>query len=1033
MIYDQRSPYSPYFAQRELDIKTTLHTSLTVSLLANAAIGEARGLLYLAPELIEDMPNLRDNRPSQINRAFATVLYNRMVKMGAIPGQPQHNLNDQQAGPLQKPVSDAPPILPALVTSQSRPGTAGSRDESETGSKRSPFIKAGSFQQQPQQGRLGPPSAADTNDAHSVSDTRGFATPDPIPTSQLGPTGNVRDGDAEVIQEEPFAHAVERGLQSRNDSSNSLSLTPIDVTPLKFAKGGADHTRVPEQRSLNTASDTGMYLKEQPSLASVSNGHQTGSINSSQSNAADHYNEIPSRSTTPAISKSLGQPSPEPLHVSDPVTNLSGLPAQTGAQQWNTAPAVKDDEPVFTDEPDFMAVMSLADSLPETSSVPVKNMTIPQRSGASSAQSRTSTKQTSASNYSVRDADGYEHPYDGMDSNASPMTSPPMSASTVDGLPTPRPQREEPPPSKSSKASAGPSTEGHNDYIAGLDYLAMTAAEDRPQPSRQRPPREAAPNKPVMTVNTDKRKLSSSTATHNTYASSADDTASSAISPDGPLSPDPYDAPAEKQIPVVQSRSNQSQKRKTSVRLEEPVKTTPTANGSARRPGRGVPVARKTGRRLGTWSSDEESEKSDSDRSSNSGKGDVDENIVGPPATTSPQPYVTSQEAPPQSASSPGNGSFRRSLPLLPGPSTDPYINENVVSPGAGRMSNTYEAEYQQYAPNDQRASGYGWPQQTPMSGSPSWIQRQQMPLSPYGAGSGSGGVPSPYGSQHRLSPSFAGPGHETMLDSIEQNPETAGADGKAMRDAAVASYGLLHAGIQQQQARSAKEMEAQAKENGGPLLQLQHKTPVAQAGLVGAIATHERDRKREGGLGAALTERERERRIAEAKQREMDMLQARQASGFGNGQGMMPFGPMQGMAMPNMGFGNFNPMDPMQMQQRKHSRLPRFREHLLMSISLTTTEMAMLAAQNAYLQAMSNFSMPQMGGGSPYMSPPFSPHAGYGAPSQVPYAASYMGMPAFNQGMSPQSQGRPQQGHSPQPPYSHHNHKRDDSFSRQQ
>lgn len=89
---------------------------------------------------------------------------------------------------------------------------------------------------------------------------------------------------------------------------------------------------------------------------------------------------------------------------------------------------------------------------------------------------------------------------------------------------------------------------------------------------------------------------------------------------------------------------------------------------------------------------------------------------------------------------------------------------------------------------------------------------------------------------------------------------------------------------------------------------------------------------------------------------------------------------------------------------------------------------MAMLAAQNAYLQAMAGFQNPgmmgmQQGG---FMSPPFSPQPGYGGPgSQAQYAQSYMGMqppqPPYagsnighqrrsSSTQSPQAQPQPQQ-----------------------
>ena len=71
--------------------------------------------------------------------------------------------------------------------------------------------------------------------------------------------------------------------------------------------------------------------------------------------------------------------------------------------------------------------------------------------------------------------------------------------------------------------------------------------------------------------------------------------------------------------------------------------------------------------------------------------------------------------------------------------------------------------------------------------------------------------------------------------------------------------------------------------------------------------------------------------------------------------------------------------------------------EAFQLTIDGRLAEMAMLAAQNAYLQAMAGFQNPgMMGMGAPggFMSPPFSPQPGYGGPgSQVPYAQSFMGM----------------------------------------
>jgi len=88
---------------------------------------------------------------------------------------------------------------------------------------------------------------------------------------------------------------------------------------------------------------------------------------------------------------------------------------------------------------------------------------------------------------------------------------------------------------------------------------------------------------------------------------------------------------------------------------------------------------------------------------------------------------------------------------------------------------------------------------------------------------------------------------------------------------------GLLSAGLQDKQERSAKRQEELARESGNSLVNVPSKPPPPQTGLLGAITGYERDRKRDGGVGAALTERERDRRVAEDRQRKLDDFQKMQ------------------------------------------------------------------------------------------------------------------------------------------------------------
>jgi CCR4-NOT transcriptional complex subunit CAF120 len=120
---------------------------------------------------------------------------------------------------------------------------------------------------------------------------------------------------------------------------------------------------------------------------------------------------------------------------------------------------------------------------------------------------------------------------------------------------------------------------------------------------------------------------------------------------------------------------------------------------------------------------------------------------------------------------------------------------------------------------------------------------------------------------------------------------------------------GLLSAGLQDKEDRSARRQEELARESGASLINVPNKPPPPQTGLLGAITAHERERKREGGVGAALTEREREKRVAEERQRRFDDHQRQQLDQMQQGGsvygGQFGFNPM--MANPMM--MGMNPM----------------------------------------------------------------------------------------------------------------------------
>jgi CCR4-NOT transcriptional complex subunit CAF120 len=165
--------------------------------------------------------------------------------------------------------------------------------------------------------------------------------------------------------------------------------------------------------------------------------------------------------------------------------------------------------------------------------------------------------------------------------------------------------------------------------------------------------------------------------------------------------------------------------------------------------------------------------------------------------------------------------------------------------------------------------------------------------------------------------------------------------------------HGLLSAGLQDKEDRSAKKQEELARETGASLINVPNKPPPPQTGLLGAITAHERDRKREGGVGAALTEREREKRLAEERQRKLDELQRQQLEQM-----------QQGGSLYGQHLAGFNPMmNPMNsMMMGMNPMAPSFMGYPGMMPNFGNPQ-HMFAAQQAaqaYQQAM--FSLSQAG-----------------------------------------------------------------------
>lgn len=205
---------------------------------------------------------------------------------------------------------------------------------------------------------------------------------------------------------------------------------------------------------------------------------------------------------------------------------------------------------------------------------------------------------------------------------------------------------------------------------------------------------------------------------------------------------------------------------------------------------------------------------------------------------------------------------------------------------------------------------------------------------------------------------------------------------------------GLLSAGLQDKQDRSAKRQEELARESGASLINVPNKPPPPQTGLLGAITAHERERKREGGVGAALTEREREKRVAEERQRKFDEQQRQQIEQMG-----------QGGSMYGGQFAGYNPMmgNPMMMGAMNPMMTGYMGYPGMMGGYNQQHMFAAQQAAQAYQQAMMAFSVAgsQNGGDGPGAMP-MNPTMAGGmvpgtAPAMNPLMAGGMGGPMGN------------------------------------
>jgi CCR4-NOT transcriptional complex subunit CAF120 len=218
---------------------------------------------------------------------------------------------------------------------------------------------------------------------------------------------------------------------------------------------------------------------------------------------------------------------------------------------------------------------------------------------------------------------------------------------------------------------------------------------------------------------------------------------------------------------------------------------------------------------------------------------------------------------------------------------------------------------------------------------------------------------------------------------------------------------GLLQVGMQDKQSRSAKQQEAHARETGASLINVPNPPPPPQMGLVGAITAHQRDREREGGVGAALTERERERRVAEERQRKYDEIQRLQLDkamtlGGGNMDMQQGYNPMMmhpmmwGMGMPMMypGMGWGGPAVTPQQQQQQYQMWAA------QQAAMQAYQQTMLNLSHAGSQAPSEAGGGTLDAGGAGMPRGPSPMGGWGMGGMPPPMGSPMMSPMMMPGM---------------------------------
>ncbi|KAI0303795.1 hypothetical protein B0F90DRAFT_1326973 [Multifurca ochricompacta] len=404
------------------------------------------------------------------------------------------------------------------------------------------------------------------------------------------------------------------------------------------------------------------------------------------------------------------------------------------------------------------------------------------------------------------------------------------------------------------------------------------------------------------------------------------------------------------------------------------------------RPGRALETTKTRRNTAGAWGDSSEEEEDEEDEEDDDDNEDVDSDglPVAPRDDRSVSNYAASANQRSQYSSPRGPSPLASGDASFHQPQLRPPRNLPPVPPPRGQG-------------HDGDASGPRYTDQHSEAGRKSY----------YEDGVSHGGA-APHGSIPTYAPAPVAPRHmwSQVLDpghtpgSVPDNPNARetfiqlDSPAQAMTKA-FTPHGLLSAGLQDKEDRSAKKQEELARETGASLINVPSKPPPPQSGLLGAITAHERDRKREGGVGATLTEREREKRLAEERQRKLDELQRQQLEQM-----------QQGGSLYGQQFPGFNPMmNPMMMGMSP--MMTGFMGYPGMMPGFGNPQHLFAAQQaaQAYQQAMLSLSQvgSQIGGdgGTPAQLTPMMTGGGMGGASPAPLnpmmTGGSMGMGAFD------------------------------------